>query len=339
MKSHLPKVSGNGRKAAHLPKVSRNSRKAAEPYSFRRSRLIPERREFPLVVPPVGIDLDVELQEDLLLEEVLHVDAGLGADTLEGRAAGADDYALLGVAHDVDDGPDVVTVGILLELLDDHLGAVGNLFVVVGEYLLADDLGGKEAEVAVGEEVLVVPGLALGQQRHYASEHRLEPEPLLSRDREDFRMGHGGGPLRGQGGHGLLVAQVDLVDDDEHRAVHTAQPLDVFPVLVSLLHHVGDVEDDVGIPDGGVDVLHHGALEIVGRLEDSRSVGVDYLVVLSVDNAHDTVPGGLGFGCDDGKALPDEGVHQRGLAHVGVAYDVYETGTVRMPLHYRLSCG
>lgn len=143
-------------------------------------------------------------------------------------------------------------------------------------------------------------------------------------------MGHGGGPLRGQGGHGLLVAQVDLVDNDEHGAVHTAQPLDVFPVLVSLLHHVGDVEDDVGVPDGGVDVLHHGTLEVVGRFEDSRSVGVDYLVVVSVDDAHDTVPGGLGLGCDDGKAFPDQGVHQRGLAHIGIAYDIDETGAVRI---------
>ena len=58
-------------------------------YSFRRSRLIPERRKFPLVVPPVGIDLDIELQEYLLLEEVLHVDAGLSAYALAGRAAGA----------------------------------------------------------------------------------------------------------------------------------------------------------------------------------------------------------------------------------------------------------
>ena len=107
---------------------------------------------------------------------------------------------------------------------------------------------------------------------------------------------------------------------------------------VSLLHHVGDVEDDVGVSDGGIHVLHHGALQVVGRLEDTRSVGIDYLVVLPVDYAHYPVTGGLGLGCDDGKAFPDQGVHQRGLAHVGIAYDVYKTGTVRMPLHYRLSC-
>ena len=289
---------------------------------------IPESGELPLVVPPVGVDLDIELQEDFLLEEVLHVDAGLGADALQRCSPGADDDALLGFAHDVDDGADVVAVRIFLELLYHYLSTIGYLLVVVGQDLLADNLGGKEAEVAVGEEILVVPGLALRQQADDAVEYGLEAETLLGRGGEYLGAGNCGGPLCGQSGHCLLVTQVYLVDNDEHRAVHTAQPVDVLPVLVSLLDHIGDVQDDVGVSDGGIHVLHHGALQVVGRLEDPRSVGVDYLVVLPVDYAHYPVTGGLGLGCDDRKALPDEGVHQRGLAHVGVAYDVDETGAV-----------
>lgn len=131
-----------------------------------------------------------------------------------------------------------------------------------------------------------------------------------------------------QGGHCLLVTQVDLVDHDEYRAGHFLQPLDVLAVLVPLLHHIGHVEDDVCIPDGRVHIFHHAALQVVGRLEDTGSVGIDYLVAVTVDYAHNAVAGGLGFRSDDREALPDEGVHQRGLAHVGVAYDIDEAGTV-----------
>ena len=41
-------------------------------------------------------------------------------------------------------------------------------------------------------------------------------------------------------------------DGYDHRAVYPLEFTDVIPVLVSLLHHVGNIEYDVGVTDGGM---------------------------------------------------------------------------------------
>ena len=61
---------------------------------------------------PVAVHFDEELEEDLLLEEVFDLFAGLGADTLEGSTAFADDDALLGVAFAVDDSRNLNEISI-----------------------------------------------------------------------------------------------------------------------------------------------------------------------------------------------------------------------------------
>ena len=53
------------------------------PHFFLLSVFVAEFSQLLLALPPVRIDLDEESEEDLLLEEVLHVYAGLGADLLE----------------------------------------------------------------------------------------------------------------------------------------------------------------------------------------------------------------------------------------------------------------
>ena len=139
--------------------------------------------------------------------------------------------------------------------------------------------------------------------------------------------------MRGQFRYGILVAQVYLVDDYEYGTGHFGQPVHVLAVLVALFHDIGHVQDDVGVTDGSVHVLHHTLLQGIGRLEDARGVGVHYLVVISVDYSHNPVPGGLGLGGDDGQPLAYEGVHQCGFAHVGVADDVDESGAVPDATH------
>ena len=60
---------------------------------------------------------------------------------------------LLAVALDQDGGLDAPQPAFLLEALDHHLAAVRQLLAQLLEQLLAQQLGGEEALVAVGELV------------------------------------------------------------------------------------------------------------------------------------------------------------------------------------------
>ena len=61
---------------------------------------------------PVAVHFDEELEEDLFLEEVLNILAGLGADALERRAGFADEDALLAVAFAVNNGGNLNEISI-----------------------------------------------------------------------------------------------------------------------------------------------------------------------------------------------------------------------------------
>ncbi len=74
----------------------------------------------------------------------------------------------------------------LLELFDLDGDAVGQLFAEVAEQLLAQDLGSKEALVAIGDVVGVEYRRAFGQVGARGTQQRLGAETLLCRDRQDF---------------------------------------------------------------------------------------------------------------------------------------------------------
>src|SRR5919204_4345644 len=61
------------------------------PMRLRESQFI----ERPIVVAPVGFDLDTQVQKNLGVEEPFEILAGLGADALDHLAAAADDDRLL----------------------------------------------------------------------------------------------------------------------------------------------------------------------------------------------------------------------------------------------------
>ena len=59
---------------------------------------------------------------------------------------------------------------------------------------------------------------------------------------------------------------------------------------------------------------------------DSRSIRIHYLEIITVDYAHYPVARGLGFGGYYGNALANQGVHQGGLSHIRITDYVYKTG-------------
>ena len=75
--------------------------------------------------------------------------------------------------------------------------------------------------------------------------------------------------------------------------------LDKVRVLFDILHHVGDIEDDVGIDNGAFREIKHIFLHLVTGFHDPRGIGKHDLEVLSVHDPLDPVTRGLGFGRDN----------------------------------------
>ena len=205
---------------------------------------------------------------------------------------------------------------------------VRDLFVVVEEDLLADDLVDEETFGLVGELVLGEESGSFGQGVLDGIEELGDAETLLGGDGEDLSFRELGVPEIDEALEGVLRREVYLIYYKEHartRGCHLLHFLEEVGVAVGIVLNLGDVEQNVGVHEGGTTELQHLFLELVVRREDAGRVRIDHLEILAVDDAHDTMAGGLRLGCDDGQTLADEGVHQGGFADVGVAYDIYKT--------------
>src|SRR3989454_5842465 len=80
--------------------------------------LIPQFDEHALVLAPGFLHLHPELQKNLHPEEVLHVDAGIGADRLQHRALLADHDGLLGLLFNIHGRADSGEPPLFLERID-----------------------------------------------------------------------------------------------------------------------------------------------------------------------------------------------------------------------------
>ena len=108
----------------------------------------------------------------------------------------------------------------------------------------------------------------------------------------------------------LLVAQVNLVDEQDHRHLHGRHLLHKVVVLVGCLHHVGHVEQHVSIHQGRGGEVKHRLLQFVVGFEHAGRVGEHYLHVVGVVDAHDAVAGSLRLKGGDGDPFADQNVHQ-----------------------------
>lgn len=266
----------------------------------------------------------MEAEEAALASELLDVAAGFGAEFLDGLALVADEDGFLAVALDEDEARDVVDAFLLLVALDSHLAAVGDFLLVVEEYLLAHDLADEEAHGAVGEFVLGEVGGMFGEEREDSVEDFADVEALGGGAGDDDGARYLYLPVGDALLDGGLVGEVYLVDDEDDGDVAVDDALQHVAVLEAFAH-LGDEEEEVGVLQGGADEAHHLLVEFVGGVDDAGGVSVDNLEIISIYYAHDAFAGGLGLGGDDAEAFADEGVHQRGFAHVGVADDIYET--------------
>ena len=109
--------------------------------------------EDPDIVSPAGVDLDVELEEDLDSEHPLELDPRVLADGLDHPSALADDAALLAFSFDIDHRVDPKQGFALFEVIDYDAGGVRQLSPGPFQELHANDLGNKEPLGLGGSEV------------------------------------------------------------------------------------------------------------------------------------------------------------------------------------------
>ena len=280
---------------------------------------------------PIAVHFDEELEEDLLLEEVLDVSACLGADALKGRTGFADDNTLLGVSLAVDDCRDTDDIFLFDEGLDFDFDGVRDFFVIVKEDLLADDLVDKESFGLVGELIFWEERRSFGQGLFDGIEELGDAELLLRGDGEDLGFGQLGMPELDESLEGVLGSKVYFIYYKEHARTcgcHAFDFLEEVGIAVGVILDLGYIEQHIGIDEGRTGELEHLALELVVRREDSRSIGIDHLEVLAVDDTHDTMAGGLRLRRDYREALPHQCVHKRGLAHIGITHNVDKSASM-----------
>ena len=278
-----------------------------------------------VAIAPVLIDLDEGLEEDGLAEELLKAFAGFGGYALQCHALVADDDALLAIALDIDDTGDVdVFVG-LLETFNHYLAGVGNLLIIIEENLLTHDFCDEEAGRFVGPLVLVEIGRVVGEEFLDALQHIADIELVQGTDREDFGLGQGFVPQGNLLLQGLLVGEVNLVDEHQDGHFQFGHFLKELGVLVRRFHHVGDIKQDIGIDEGALGELEHLLLELVVGFEYAGSVGKADLHLGRVEYAHDAVARGLCLEGGNGDALAHEKIHERAFPNIGIAYDIDKT--------------
>ena len=156
-----------------------------------------------------------------------------------------DHDAFLALSRHVDRGRYAVDRRLLLILLDRYLDRIGNLLLIVQEYLLADDLRSEEAQRLVRQRILRIERLALGQSGQNPVEQPADIEIVQGRDRNDLGVGQNPAPLPDQLLEPLGRRQIDLVDNQNCPDTAARDTVENLAAAVGPFDHVGHVQDDV----------------------------------------------------------------------------------------------
>src|SRR6266545_2602155 len=270
-----------------------------------------------LVVGPAAAHLDPHFQIDLAAEKLFHVEAGRGRDALQLPAARSDDDRLVSFLFYHDRGVDAPQLPLLLELLDLHGAAVGELLAEQAEQLFADQLRRQKALVPVGEVVLAMHRRLLRQVTLDHAHQLVEPFAPPRADRDDFgEFGLLGGLLEKRQ-QTFRLARVDLVHDENERQFRRHE-FEERPIFGAEAFRFDHQQHDIDFIEGPANRPIHRAVERVAvpRLE-TRGVDENKLGAPGSAHAAKAVPGGLRLARGDAELLSEQGIEQRGFSDVG----------------------
>ena len=253
-----------------------------------------------------------------MADELLDVPAGVGSDAFDHAAPLTDDDLLLALACDANLGADFYDAVFLHIGVDHHFTRIGDFLLEVGENFFADDLRDEKAHRLIRQLVLREIRRANRQMLHNSFEQLVDVEAVQRADGGDGRPGDFRLPISDAFAHiGLVLGEVNLIDEDEHRDVHVGDFGKRLRVREVVLVDVRDQQNEVGILKGRAHKFHHALLQFVGGVQNAGCIAVNDLPVRLVNEPHDAVPGGLRLFVDDAQAFTNELVHQSAFAHVG----------------------
>ena len=119
--------------------------------------------------------------------------------------------------------------------------------------------------------------------------------------------------------------QVDFVDYQNDGHLFARHLIKKRLIFGGRLHHIGHIEQHIGINQCAGGIFEHTLLEFEFGCEHARSVGKHDLVIVGVHDAHNAVASGLRLAGDDGEAFAHQNVAEGGLPHIRVAHNIHES--------------
>ena len=110
-------------------------------------------------------------------------------------------------------------------------------------------------------------------------------------------------------------------------------------ILICLLYSICDIEENISVLESAAREGEHILLHAVLGLKHPRSVAVDDLHAVAIDDADDTVSRRLRLIGDYAESVAHQLIHQGRLTHIWVADDVDEAALeVLYLIHLCYSC-
>ena len=217
-------------------KVPENLRRPALSFRLRGPFRHAELVERPLVVPPVGIHLDAEIEEYLRLEEPFEILPRLGADALDHLAATADDDRLLGLLLDPDRAVDAQQRSRSDSSNSSIATAVENgSSARVCASIFPHHLGGQGAFRLVGQIVVGKDRIAFGELLEQDALSSRSTPSRSRRTRERSRQNRATRRPARSAARAPTWHEIDLVQDEHDRPGHVREKFRDVVVLVARL--------------------------------------------------------------------------------------------------------
>src|SRR3984893_4698469 len=291
----------------------------------------------PLVLATERFHAHVQVEEHAGAEESLELLARRRPDPLDHVAAPADHDRLLRLAVDDDraiqpeDGlRGIGPLGNLLEAIDDDRARKRDLGVRELEQLFPDDLGREEPLGLIGQEVLRIQPVAVGEPMDEAAFQPVDVVPRRRRDRHDLGELRHPGVLVDHRQQPGFPDQIDLVENQEEDRKRALRKIDhVLVALAMALAGVHHQPEDVHLADRLDRRVDHPSVHPVQRAMDSGRVQEHHLGIRVVPDAENPGARRLGLVRDDGELGPDETIEERRLAGIWPADERYEAGLHR----------
>src|SRR5258706_13574718 len=282
------------------------------------------------VVCPSAADLDQDFKIDFAAEHRLHILTSGGGDLFHLAPARSDDDRFVSFLFHHDGGVIPPDAALPLEFLYSQAGDVGKLLPEKAKQLFANQLRREKPLVTVGELVSEVNCRLLRQVARKRAPQLVEPLSAAGADRNDFLELRFARRLFQKRQHARGVGGVDLVHDQEQRdpGGHLCQHHAIFCAEALRFdnqdRHIDRLERSANR------AVHHAiGRTAMPRLESGR-IDEDELRRLRREDTAKAMSSGLRLARGDAEFLPQQRIHQGGLADVGAPDQSDRAATKRL---------